>query len=311
MKFIVTGSCGFIGSHLCEKLLKKGAEVIGIDNLNSFYSSRIKKKNIDKISSHPKFTFHEIDLNQISNILFDTEVDCLFHLAASPGVRYSFDETEACIYNNINVTQKVLDFCIKRKIKKVIFASSSSVYGVNSSVPWKENEKLIPISPYAYSKLSCESLGEMYSKIYDLKFISLRFFTVYGPRQRPDLAIHKFFKSITSAEKINVFGSGNTYRDYTFIDDIISGIINSIQLKNKFEIINLGSGNPIKILELIKLIEKITSKKANLEFIELPVGDVPKTFADITKASKILGYEPKIDFECGLKIFYKWFLKKD
>ena len=310
MNIIVTGCAGFIGSNLCEKILLHNHKVIGIDNFDEFYLKSKKKNNVKKIINHDNFKFINIDLDKISNLKLDGDIiDVIIHLAASPGVRYSFEKTSHCLYNNINVTQKILDFSVKNKIKKFLFASSSSVYGQNKNLPWNEKENLSPISPYAFSKLSCESLGKMYSEIDKISFISLRFFTVYGPRQRPDLAIYKFFNCIINNKTISVYGDGKTYRDYTYIDDIINGVFNSIKIKSKFEIINLGNNRPIGILNLIKKIEKITKKKAKIEFLPLPKGDVPATYADIKKANKLFGFSPKIDIIKGLKLFYEWYLK--
>lgn len=308
MKIIVTGACGFIGSHLCEKLLLNDHTVIGIDNYENFYSKEYKKNNISTCISNDQFILFENNLAEINSLEVGGDIDCIIHLAASPGVRYSFENTQHCLYNNINITEIILKFAVDNKIAKVIFASSSSVYGTNNSVPWKEEESLMPISPYAFSKLSGESLGKMYSSLYDLNFLSLRFFTVYGPRQRPDLAIHKFFLSILNQQQILIYGDGNTYRDYTFIDDIVNGILNSINLEKKFEIINLGNGKPTKIIDLLHKIELITSKKAKVKFVDLPIGDVPKTYAQINKARLMLNYNPSTTLEQGLAKFYNWLI---
>ena len=206
------------------------------------------------------------------------------------------------------ITIILKNFCINNNIKKFIFASSSSVYGVNKNLPWNEKEDLIPISPYAFTKLSCESLGRMYSKINNINFIALRFFTVYGPRQRPDLAIFKFFDNIVNEKKITVYGKGETFRDYTYIDDVVNGIINSINLNSNYEIINLGNNQPTKLLDLIGMIENITNKKAKIEFKPLPKGDVPATYADIDKASDLFNFSPKIKLEIGLQKFYDWYI---
>lgn len=309
MKILITGCCGFIGSSLCERLLSLNHKVIGIDNFDNYYSKESKSRNVKSFINNNNFEFIEADVFDISNLLSEkSSIDLIIHLAASPGVGNSFENTSHCLYNNINVTNQLLEFSINNNIKKFIFASSSSVYGVNENLPWKENEKLIPISPYAFSKLSCESMGRMYSKINDIKFIALRFFTVYGPRQRPDLAIFKFFDRIINDKKIHAFGRGETFRDYTFIDDIVDGIINSIYLKSNFEIINLGNNKPTKLLDLISMIENIISKKAKIEFMPLPKGDVPATYADIRKAEELINFSPKMKLETGLRHFYDWYL---
>ena len=309
MKILITGCCGFIGSSLTEKLLSKEIKIIGIDNFDSYYSKKIKLNNIKNSLENKNFQFIEGNVEDISNVLDrKTSVDLAIHLAASPGVRNSFENTSHCLHNNINVTDRLINFCINNNIKKFIFASSSSVYGVNKNLPWNEKENLIPISPYAFTKLSCESLGRMYSKINDINFIALRFFTVYGPRQRPDLAIFKFFDNIVKDKKITVFGKGETYRDYTYIDDVVNGVINAISLNSNYEIINLGNNKPTKLIDLIGMIENITNKKAKIEFKPLPKGDVPATYADIDKASKLINFSPKIKLEIGLQKFYDWYI---
>ena len=309
MKILITGCCGFIGSNLTERLLSLDHQIIGIDNFNNYYSKDIKLKNIENALTHKNFQFIESDVFDISKLIFDREsINLIIHLAASPGVMNSFKNTTFCIHNNINVTHKLLEFAINNNIKKFIFASSSSVYGVNENLPWNEEENLIPISPYAFTKLSCESLGKMYSQIGDIKFLSLRFFTVYGPRQRPDLAIFKFFDKIFNNQKIEVYGDGQTFRDYTYIDDIVDGIVNTIKIDSSFEIINLGNNKPVKILDLIQTIEKVTNKKAKIEFKPLPKGDVPATYADIRKANRLINFAPKIKLETGLIKFYNWYI---
>ena len=309
MKILITGCCGFIGSNLTERLLSLDHQIIGIDNFNNYYSKDIKLKNIENALTHKNFQFIESDVFDISKLIFDREsINLIIHLAASPGVINSFKNTTFCIHNNINVTHKLLEFAINNNIKKFIFASSSSVYGVNENLPWNEEENLIPISPYAFTKLSCESLGKMYSQIGDIKFLSLRFFTVYGPRQRPDLAIFKFFDKIFNNQKIEVYGDGQTFRDYTYIDDIVDGIVNTIKIDSSFEIINLGNNKPVKILDLIQTIEKVTNKKAKIEFKPLPKGDVPATYADIRKANRLINFAPKIKLETGLIKFYNWYI---
>ena len=309
MKILITGCCGFIGSSLTEEMLNRGHKIIGIDNFDNYYSKKTKLQNIENSLLHNNFQFIEGDIDNVSKLLDKkTSIDVIIHLAASPGVRNSFENTAHCLYNNINVTDKLLNFSINNNIRKFIFASSSSVYGVNENLPWNEDEKLIPISPYAFSKLSIETLGQMYSGINDIKFIALRFFTVYGPKQRPDLAIFKFFDRIVNNKKIQVYGKGETFRDYTYIDDIVDGIINSININSNFEIINLGNNQPTKLLDLISMIESITNKKAKIEFMPLPKGDVPATYADITKANELINFSPKIKLENGLKDFYNWYL---
>ncbi|MDA7807931.1 GDP-mannose 4,6-dehydratase [Flavobacteriaceae bacterium] len=308
MKILITGCCGFIGSSLTEELLSRGHYIIGLDNFDKFYSKQIKLQNIKNSLQYRNFQFIEGDVGNTSILLEKkTSIDVIIHLAASPGVRNSFENTAHCLYNNINETEKLLNFSFNNNIKKFIFASSSSVYGVNKNLPWNENEKLIPISPYAFSKLSCETLGQMYSTIYDIKVIALRFFTVYGPKQRPDLAIFKFFDRIVKNKIIQVYGKGDTFRDYTYIDDIVEGIINSIEINSNFEIINLGNNRPTRLLELLNSIERITNKRAKIEYLPLPKGDVPATYADIKKAKTLINFSPKTKLESGLNEFYDWY----
>lgn len=311
---LITGGAGFIGSNLIKKLLSLGTyKVLVVDNFDDFYSKEIKLSNIKQFSNQTDFYFTEGDI--LDNSLLDSfneKIDVIVHLAAKAGVRPSIIDPSK--YQKVNEagTLNLLEFAKKNKIQRFLFASSSSVYGVNNNVPWNEDDKLLtPISPYAATKLSSEMMGHVYSYLFDVNFIALRFFTVYGPGQRPDLAIHKFFNLINENKEIEVYGDGSTYRDYTFVDDIIDGVISSITYSRscKFEIINLGNNKTIKVMELIGLIEQIIHKKANIKFLPEQAGDVPKTFANISKASEILKYSPKTDIFNGLTIFYEWFLK--
>jgi len=215
-------------------------------------------------------------------------------------------------YQQVNVIglQNLLDFAKQKEIKQFVFASSSSVYGLNDHFPWKEDERLLPVSPYAMTKQAGEMLGHVYSKLFDIRFIALRIFTAYGPAQRPDLAIHKFIKAILKGEPITMYGDGSTSRDYTFVDDIVSGILSAVRYdQTNFEIINLGNNYSISLNELIKEIEEVTGKQAIIEQLPEQAGDVPKTFADISKAKKLLGYDPQTKLKEGIKSFYEWFTK--
>jgi UDP-glucuronate 4-epimerase len=311
---LVTGGAGFIGSNLIKKLLSLGTyKVLAIDNFDDFYPKEIKLSNIKQFSNHTDFYFIEGDI--LDNSILDSineKIDVIVHLAAKAGVRPSIKDPFK--YQKVNEagTLNLLEFAKNNKIQRFIFASSSSVYGVNKNVPWNEDDKLLtPISPYAATKLSSEMMGNVYSYLFNVNFIALRFFTVYGPGQRPDLAIHKFFYLINANKEIEVYGDGSTYRDYTFVDDIVDGVISSIIYSRtcKFEIINLGNNKTIKLMELISLIEQIMNKKASIKYLPEQAGDVPKTFANISKASKILKYSPKTDIFDGLTTFYEWFLK--
>lgn len=313
---VVTGGAGFIGSNLIQKLFEQypGVRVTCIDNFDSFYSADIKQLNIQAFKPKPEFTFLYNDIAETPAqefvTLIEDEVDCIVHIAAKAGVRPSIENPLA--YQQVNVIglQHMLDFAVLKKVKQFVFASSSSVYGVNDHYPWKEEEKLLPISPYAMTKLAGEMLGHVYSKLYDIRFLALRFFTVYGPGQRPDLAIHKFTKAILRDEPIPMYGDGSTSRDYTYVKDTVKGIIGAIEYTaTDFEIINLGNNYTVSLKELIQAIEDVTGKKASINQLPEQRGDVPKTYADITKARTLLGYNPQTSLKEGLNDFYKWFLE--
>lgn len=258
--------------------------------------------------SNVDFSFVEGDIRNMNDLLALSEIDVIIHLAAKAGVRPSIQNP--ILYQDVNVsgTQNLLEFARKRNIKQFVFGSSSSVYGINENVPWDEEEKLMPISPYASTKLSCEMLGHVYSHLYGIRFLALRFFTVYGPAQRPDLAIHKFFNSISKGQAIPVFGDGSTSRDYTFVEDTIQGIVAAIDYdQSDFEIINLGNHQTVTLSELIHAIEKICGKQANIDRLPEQPGDVPQTYANISKAQKLLNYHPKTELETGLLRFYEWY----
>ena len=310
-RILVTGAAGFIGSNLSRSLLQSGRyKVIGLDNFDDFYSREQKEKNLAPFISHEDFRFAEADIRNTDQLLALEDIDVIVHLAAKAGVRPSIQNP--ILYQEVNVagTQNLLEFARQRNIRQFVFASSSSVYGINENVPWNEEEKLMPISPYASTKLSCEMLGHVYSHLYGIRFLALRFFTVYGPAQRPDLAIHKFFNSILKGQPIPVFGDGSTSRDYTFVNDTVGGIEAAINYEqSQFEIINLGNHQTITLSELILAIEQICGKKAIIDRQPEQPGDVPQTYADITKAQKLLNYHPSTKLETGLLAFYEWYLE--
>ena len=310
-RILITGAAGFIGSNLCNRLLQSGAyQLVGLDNFDSFYSRDQKERNLAPFISHPDFRFVEGDIRNMDDLLGLGELDVIVHLAAKAGVRPSI--LNPILYQDVNVagTQNLLEFARQKGIRQFVFASSSSVYGINENVPWNEEEKLKPISPYASTKLSCEMLGHVYSHLYGIRFLALRFFTVYGPAQRPDLAIHKFFNFISKGKAIPVFGDGSTSRDYTFVDDTIQGIEAAINYdRSDFEIINLGNHQTVTLAELIQGIEKICDKEAIIDRQEEQPGDVPQTYADISKAQKLLNYYPSTQLETGLTAFYDWYKK--
>ena len=314
MNVLVTGGCGFIGSHLIERLLEMPqCNVIAIDNFDDFYEEKIKRKNAENYIENDRFELIVGDIrdNKLLELFNGKQIDAIVHIAAKAGVRPSILNPYEYMDVNVNGTQNLLEFAKNRGIKQFIFASSSSVYGVNKNVPWSEADKvLMPISPYASSKVSCELLGHVYSHLYDIRFIALRFFTVYGPRQRPDLAIHKFSKMLINGDKIPVFGDGTTQRDYTYVGDIVNGIVAALKYdKTNYEIINLGNCNVVSLTDMIKTLENVFNIKANLEYLPEQPGDVPLTFADISKAKDLLNYSPSTSFELGILKFKEWFFK--
>lgn len=313
--YLITGGAGFIGSHLIKALAPDPTiRITSIDNFDPFYSRQLKLLNTEGFEKQRNIMMIERDLTSLSVKelveLMPQPVDVIIHLAAKAGVRPSI--IDPLSYEKVNVlgTQVLLDFAKETGVKQFVFASSSSVYGVNKNVPWKETEPLQPISPYAMTKLSCEMAGHVFSHLYRIRFIALRFFTVYGPSQRPDLAIHKFTKAIFQNQPIAMFGDGSTSRDYTYIDDIVEGIKGAINYNgSSFEIINLGNSYTVSLLQLIQSIEDVVGKKAIVDQQPEQPGDVPQTFSDITKAKQLLNYEPKTDLKSGLQKFHQWFLQ--
>lgn len=307
-RILVTGGAGFIGSYLIGELLAQHNQVVCFDNFDNFYPRKQKELNIAPFLHHPNFVLVEGDICNDTELKKLPEFDVIVHLAAKAGVRPSIENPVA--YQEVNVagTQNLLEFARIRGIKQFVFASSSSVYGVNEQVPWQEDEKLMPISPYASTKLSGEMLGHVYSHLYGIRFLALRFFTVYGPSQRPDLAIHKFFKAITYKQAIPVYGDGSTSRDYTFVADTVQGIMAAINYEDSdFEIFNLGNHQTVTLAELITAIEETCGEKAMINRLPEQPGDVPRTYADIAKAERLLNYHPKTTLKTGLASFYKWF----
>jgi UDP-glucuronate 4-epimerase len=313
--YLITGGAGFIGNHLVRALLNdKDLRITIIDNFDPFYSRQIKLLNTDGFEKHLQITVFDRDIETLSSSelqkILPQKVDVIIHLAAKAGVRPSINNPLAYQHTNILGTQMLLDFAKETGVKQFIFASSSSVYGVNKNLPWKEDELLQPISPYAMTKLAGEMAGHVFSKLYGIRFIALRFFTVYGPSQRPDLAIHKFVKAILNDQAITMYGDGSTSRDYTYVDDIIKGVLSAINYdQSLFEIINLGNNYAVSLKELVTNIEDIMGKKATIEQQPEQAGDVPRTFADVSKAKQLLEYHPTTQLKDGLKNFYDWFLE--
>ena len=312
---LITGGAGFIGSHLIDALMAANEYTITcIDNFDNFYDPELKRKNIASHVDAENFNLIEADITDkdLAEKL-DDHYDTVVHLAAKAGVRPSIKDP--ILYQHVNVVglQNMLEIAKQKSVKQFVFASSSSVYGVNSNIPWKENDKeLLPVSPYASSKIAGEWLGKAYSQLYDMRFIALRFFTVYGPRQRPDLAINNFTHKILNEEPINFFGEGNTLRDYTYVKDIVAGILSAIEYdKTGFEIINLGNNTPVTLSHLVSVLEKILNKKAILNRLPEQQGDVPLTCADTSKAQQLLNYDPQTKLEDGLQKFVNWVLKEN
>jgi UDP-glucuronate 4-epimerase len=308
MRILVTGCAGFIGSHTCEKLLKDGNRVMGIDNLNHYYDVNIKLKNLEILKKYDHFYFIEDDI-RTTTVINDWTPDVVCHLASMAGVRYSIDHPRLYIDVNINGFINLLEQSRKKGVKQIVYASSSSVYGLNKKVPFSEEDPIeTPNSPYACSKMSMELLAKTYNQLYNLNLIGLRFFTVYGPRGRPDMAPYKFLKAINDGTTFQKYGDGTSSRDYTYIDDIVNGVVSSIKNEKgvKCEIYNLGNSTPVSLNEFIGLCEKVVGKKAKYNQIENQLGDVPHTYADISKANKDLDYEPKVGLEEGLIKTYNY-----
>lgn len=313
-KIVVVGCAGFIGSHLCEGLLKQEFQVIGIDNFDSFYSRKIKEKNLSSFINDRNFTFLEIDTTDSSKLETIPEFDLIVNLAAKAGVRPSIQSPNDYIKSNIQGNQNILDLLVNRDIKKYIFASSSSIYGNTTDIPFKEeNPCNQPISPYAYSKKTGEMMNYAYHNLYNISILNLRFFTVFGPRQRPDLAIHKFIKLIKNDTPIEMFGDGSSARDYTYVGDTVDGIIKSINYilnqETTFDHFNLGNHYPVTLKTMISTIYSALNKAPNIIQKPHQKGEVDITFADISKAKSKLGYNPKTSFETGIKKFIEWYEK--
>lgn len=314
LKVVVTGGAGFIGSHLIDRLLQEGHTVINIDNFDPFYDESIKRDNIKSHLKYRAYTLYETDIRDkkaLDNAISD-DADVIIHLAAKAGVRPSIEDPIAYQEVNVGGTQNILEVARGKEINQFVFASSSSVYGKNPNVPWKEDDAVLqPISPYASTKVSGELLGHVYSHLYGIRFLALRFFTVYGPRQRPDLAIHKFLKLMIDGNEITLHGDGSTSRDYTYIDDIVNGIMSAICYKGSvYEVFNFGNNQTVELIELVEAIEEASGIKANKTFGPEQPGDVKQTWADVSKANKILNYKADYSINRGLNEFDKWLKKR-
>jgi UDP-glucuronate 4-epimerase len=320
-RILLTGGAGFIGSHVAQALLRNETQLSIVDNLDEFYSPAWKKANLESIRKIGPFDFFHQDIcamDRMKEIVASVRPDAIVHLAARAGVRPSMEQPR--LYEQVNVagTVNLLELCREFQVSRLIFGSSSSVYGASSQAPFSEKQTdLLPISPYAATKLAGELFCYTYSHLYKLPVVALRFFTVYGPRQRPDLAIHKFVARIEAGKSIPIFGDGETGRDYTFVDDIVAGILGALNynfsstLGAPFEICNLGNSHPVKLSELVAMLEQATGKKAIVQREGLQQGDVPLTWADISKAGKLLGYQPQTTLQEGLQKFVAWYRATD
>ncbi len=314
MRFLVTGTAGFIGFSLAQRLLSDGHTVIGIDNLNEYYDPRIKLKRNSILLKKENYRFYKIDLSdlkKLNGITKKEKPNMIIHLAAQAGVRYSLTNPMAYEISNNMGTMNIFEVAKLNKIKRVIFASSSSVYGNNKKVPFSESDRTdTPISLYAATKKANETLAYSYHHLYGIEVAGLRFFTVYGPFGRPDMAIFKFCKNILTGKEINVYNNGKMSRNFTFVSDVIDGIIGCINKKDlKYEIYNLGGDKAVPLMVFIRNIEKNMNLKAKIKFLPMQAGDVQNTIADISKAKKDFGYCPKVNIDDGMKIFCDWFLE--
>ncbi len=313
MHFLVTGGAGFIGSHLCERLIHNNNNVVCLDNFNSYYDPELKRRNVQSLLNHPAYRLIEgdiLDWQLLEKIFKENSFDVVIHLAARAGVRPSIKDPR--LYEKVNVggTVNLLELSSRLNIPKFILASSSSVYGNNTKVPFSEMDRVdSPISPYAATKRACELLSYTYFLLYDLSVTCLRFFTVYGPRQRPDMAIHKFARLITEGKEIPIFGDGTTRRDYTYITDIIDGIESAIERCDGYNVYNLGESRTVQLNYLVELLEKTIGKKANIKYLPEQPGDVSITYADISKAKQELNYNPQTSIEEGIQEFIEWYMK--
>ncbi|HWS89167.1 MAG TPA: GDP-mannose 4,6-dehydratase [Pyrinomonadaceae bacterium] len=314
---LVTGGAGFIGSHLVARLLAEGPwRVTVVDDFNDFYDPALKRRNISAHLGREGFALFEADIRDraaLDEVFRETEFDCVVHLAARAGVRPSLAEPVLYTETNVGGTVNLLELARERGVKQFVFGSSSSVYGENEKVPFAEDDPVFkPISPYAATKAAGELLCHTYSHLWGLRCVCLRFFTVYGARQRPDLAIHKFARLISAGEPIPVFGDGTTRRDYTYVDDIVAGVRAAMDYEaSDYEVINLGGSRTVELRELIALLEKELGRKAVIDRRPTQPGDVPRTYADVSKARRLLGYDPRTPIEEGVRRFVEWYKSRE
>lgn len=316
--YLITGGAGFIGSTLTERLLNENNKVLCIDNFCDYYNPKLKEKNVEEFVKNKNYSLYRIDIrnrDDVKNVFDENKIDVIVHLAAMAGVRPSIENP--LLYQEVNGigTQNILEEAKLHNVKSLVMASSSSVYGNCKEVPFKENMIVdYAISPYAATKKANEVMAHVYHKLNDMNIIMLRFFTVYGPKQRPDLAINKFTRLMLEGKRIPMYGDGTTSRDYTYVDDIVDGICKScdyvINNDNVYEIINLGSNNPVSLKEMINTIGEVLNVEPKIEVLPMQPGDVDRTYADISKAKKLLGYSPKFTFKEGIQKFIDWYIKE-
>jgi len=312
MRVLITGGAGFIAFHLASALLKDRAEIHLLDNFNDFYDPEIKRKNVRDLQSSGNVSIHAVDIldrEKLGQVFAEVRPETVVHLAAWAGVRPSLEKP--ALYSAVNVTGTVhlLELAKEYSTRCFVFGSSSSVYGGSRRIPFAEDDPVDkPISPYAATKRAGELLCHSYSENFSMHITCLRFFTVYGPRQRPEMAIHKFARLISEGKEIPVFGNGNSRRDYTYVEDIVAGILAATEVNPRFEIINLGESQTIGLMDVVKQLEKALNTKASIRFLPVQPGDMDATYADISRARQILGYDPQKPFEEGIRLFTDWFL---
>lgn len=313
-RVLVTGAAGFIGSWLTERLLERGDTVVGLDNFDPFYDRAIKEQNLVVARANSAFRMVEGDLRdraQVSALFGDGEFDAVVHLAAKAGVRPSLADPGAYYETNLIGTSNLLEAMREAGCRRLVFASSSSVYGNNRKVPFQEDDRVdAPISPYAATKKAGEELCHVYHAVHGFSILALRFFTAYGPRQRPEMAIHAFTRRLFAGEAIPVFGDGSMERDFTYIDDVVDGVVSAVDTvigDDAFEIVNLGESEPIRLSRLVAALERATGCEAVIDRREVPPGDVDRTFADISRARNLLGYDPSVGIDEGLRRFVEWY----
>lgn len=310
-KILVTGCAGFIGSHLAEALVQAGIEVIGLDNFDGYYPRPIKERNLRALREAHLFTLHEADLRDagaLSIILSQHRPNAIIHLGALAGVRPSVAAPDRYMDVNVTGTVRLLEAARQAEVQRIVFASSSSVYGGDNEVPFSEDQHTAsPLSPYAASKIAGEAICHSYHHLYGLPIVALRYFTVYGPRQRPDLAIRKFTDHILAGEPITLFGDGTSSRDYTFVEDIVRGTIAALQSDLDWAVINLGGHHPVTLSELVEELQQALGREAVIERLPMQPGDMVRTYADVRRAKELLGWEAQVSLQQGLRRFAEWF----